>query len=194
MKDAAFAAVLTAIAALNASFDLRAQGKPTNTYDIQADGGHAAGSLSDLWKLSGVVAEIHLRSPTLDQGALRIKGVPALTYEGRILTLFKADQFVTAPDSPISVSRVGGRIDRGDHFADYVDSAFARFVPEKTYMLFLRRDATGRYWPTTGTADSAYLLEGEAVRALGRTSLTATVTRMSRRALVDAVKRAGGGG
>ena len=193
MKDGALAAALTAIALAVVLPGLRAQGKPTNTYDVQTDGGYSVGSLGDLWKLSSVIAEVHLGSPRQDEGVLRAMGMPALTYDGKILTLLKADAVVTTAESPISVSQAGGRVDRGDHYADYVDSRFTRFVPEKTYLLFLRRDKTGRYWPATGTADSAYLIERESVRALGRTSFTATIVRMSRTALIDAVKRSGGG-
>ena len=193
MKDAALAAALTAIALVALPLGVGAQGKPTNTYDVQTDGGYSVSSLGDLWKLSSVIAEVHLGSPHQDDGLLRTMGMPALTYDGTIVTLLKADAVVTTPESPISVSRAGGRVDRGDHFAEYVDSKFSRFVPEKTYLLFLRRDKTGRYWPATGTPDSAYLIERETVRALGKTSFTATVVRMSRTALIDAVKRAGGG-
>jgi hypothetical protein len=184
-------AIALAIAVTVAS--ARAQGKPTNTYDVRSDGGIAAASLNDLWKLSAVVVEVHLAAPRFDDSVLRSLGMPALTYDGRIVTLLKPDQFVITPESPIAVSRIGGRVDRGNHFADYVDSSFPRFVPEKTYILFLRRDAAGRYWPATNTADSAYLIEGETVRALSRTSLSTTVSRMSRRAVLDALRRAGGG-
>jgi len=192
MKGMALAAVVAAaLAAVPAG--LRAQPpKPTNTYDVRSDGNLTVSSLNDLFKLSAVVAEVHLGTPRQDDGMLRTMGLPALTYDGRVATLFKADQFVTAADSPISVSRVGGRVDRGSHFADYVDSSFTRFIPDHTYVLFLRRDATGRYWPATGTAESAFLIEREAVRALGRTTFTTTVSRMSRSALFEALKRAGG--
>jgi hypothetical protein len=197
MKDFALAAALTAVGIVLAGTVLpaaHAQGKPINAYDVHADGGVSAGSLNDLWKLSAVVAEAHVGAPRFDDGMLRSMGLPALTYDARIVTLFKGDKVVTGPESPISVSRIGGRVDRGDHIADYVDSKFARFVPEKTYILFLRRDATGRYWPATGTADSTYLIEGEAIRTLGKSSLITTISRMTRSTLVDALTRLAGGG
>lgn len=193
MKDVALAAALTAAVLVAVCPGIQAQGKPTNTYDVHADGGYGAGSLNDLWKLSAVVAEVHVGTPRQDDRLMRSMGLPTLTYEARIVTLFKADTFVTGSDSPISLSRVGGRVDRGDHFAEYVDSTFARFVPDKTYIVFLRRDAIGRYWPATVTADSTYLIEGDAIRTLGKSSLMTTISRMTRRGLVDALTRLGGG-
>lgn len=194
MKDIARAAALTAVVLGTVLPAARAQGKPINSYDVHADGGVSAGSLNDLWKLSAVVAEVHVGAPRVDDGMMRSMGLPALTYDARIVTLFKADKFVSGPESPISVSRIGGRVDRGDHIADYVDSKFARFVPEKTYILFLRRDASGRYWPSTGTADSTYMIEGESIRTLGKSSLITTISRMTRRTLADALTRLGAGG
>lgn len=189
-------AILLAVTPIPAGVVLRSQAapnKPVRNTEMHADGGYLVSSISDLWKLAQVVAEVELGTPRQDEitASGQRLDLPVLSYDAVVRTILKGDGSVNDRTTALTISRIGGRIDRGEYIANYIDSRFPAFVPYRTYLLFLKRDDAGRYWAVTSDAESAYEIDREIVRPLSKSAFAQGLAKMSRSALLTALRTQG---
>ena len=194
MISSAVVALVTIGAALSLA-QSRLPDKPVRQYKVHADGGYGASSLVDLWRLSDVVVEVSILRvrPGVAPGTGGPEDLPKTNYEAQVLQAFKTDAETGANSATMTLARLGGRVERRDHIAEYRDDRLPPLVTNQTYILFLRRDRQGDYWPATADGDSAFAVDGEAVKALGNNALARSIAALSTSQLRDALRKQKGG-
>ena len=145
--------------------------KPVKVTPMHVENRNTAQTLEDLWAAASIVIEgvIVAEEPTdLVRGGVV---TPHTSFNVRVTEVFKPDKRVTQAGDLISVRRLGGDRDRGDHIERFVPDDFPQFRVGERYILFLRIHVLPNavfYSTASLSAEAVFKLTGPAVESPGK--------------------------